>query len=663
MKVIHITGLCWLLTAVISHQVCYGQDDKTPSPLIGIYGGGLFNTYEASFRKLPGVPNCCTEFGGERGFDFSAGAAFYLFLSQTWSIQFRAAYERISLPFQRQEQIGKAIIGDTRVPIVSEFTLDPTLTEISFKPLLQYALLGSLLYLDAGPSLGYLVQTTFTQQERLLEPAGVTFLDGTVVRNYYAGDIPQVQRLQLGVSIGIHSELWLSKSIRLVPELLYTYRFTPIVRGLHWYAANLYGGFGLVVRLPRRSSRYTSYFPDRPPPPPPALIVGLGYKVAGTGPQKLDIDIERIHEHDIIPILPHVYFPAGAATLQSTAMVLLDKESVSKFDINRLPMRTMDVYHNLLNIVGYRMRKNGTASLTLIGTSSQSPGDRTNPTIGLDRAEAVKRYLVSTWGIEPSRIHAKGRGLPEHPTATDIPDGQEENARVELYSENAVLLDPVEINNTQAVVGASQVTIIPTLIADEGVKSWSISIKQGDRLIGLYKGEGVPPSYLTWTPDIHLLSAQEQQVVMELSVTDNLGRTSSAGTNIPVDIHIREREQESVVGKIRRDRLQLILFDFNSAELKSSHARYIRDIINRIDKKSSVIISGYTDYIGSSEYNMKLSFERSRAVFDLLKPYVSPRQVVLNPHGSRNAPYSNALPEGRAYNRTVIITVETPMEK
>ncbi|NOY05111.1 MAG: OmpA family protein [Chlorobi bacterium] len=389
----------------------------------------------------------------------------------------------------------------------------------------------------------------------------------------------------------------------------------------------------------------------------------MDYKVTGTRPETLDIDIERIHERDIIPILPYIYFPTGVTTLRSTRMVLLDKESASNFEINRLPVRTMDVYHNLLNIVGYRMRRYAGASLAVTGTSNQSPEEWGTSTVGLDRAEAVKRYLVSTWGIDPSRIQVTGRGLPERPTATSIPAGQEENARVELYSDNVVLLDPVEVINTQAVVGASQVKILPTVVSDEGVKSWSISIKQGDRLIGLYEGHGMPPSTLLWAPDLRLLSAREQQVVMDLSVTDNRDRTSSTIAKIPVAIRVREREEASTVGNIRRDRLHLILFDFNSAELKASHTRYIRDIVNRIDKRSSVIISGYTDYIGSPQYNMKLSYERSRAVFDVLKRYVSPRQVVLNPHGSRNAPYSNALPEGRAYNRTVIITVETPMEK
>lgn len=662
MKIVYVAGLSWLFAVIVFQQVCHSQDEKTPSPMIGIFGGGLFNTYESSFRKLPGIPNCCTEFGGEQGLDLSGGAAFHLFLSRTWSIQFRAAYERIGLVFREQEQIGKAIVGNTRLPVISEFTIDPTLAEVSFRPLLQYALLGSLLYLEAGPSTGYLVEATFVQQEKLLEPAGVTFIDGTVVRNHYAGDIPEVQKLQLGASVGFHSELWLSKSVRLIPEVLYTYRFTPIVRGLQWHASSLYAGLGLAVRIPGRSFRYPLYYPDRTPPPP-ALIVGLDYEALGPTPEELDIDIERVHERDVIPILPHVYFPEGDATLQSTRMILLDKQSVAKFDIHRLPIQTMEVYHNLLNIIGYRMRRHRDASLTLTGTSNQTPRDKSDRSISLDRAEAVKQYLVTTWGIEPSRIFAMGRGLPKRPTAPSIPDGQAENSRVELYSDNAAVLDPVEVVNTQAVVGASRVSVSPTVISDEGIKSWALNIKQDDRLIGLFKGTGTPPPSLLWTPDLRLLSANAQQVTMELDVVDNLDRTSSAVTKIPVAIHVREREELRTVGNIRRDRLHLILFDFNSADLKAPHIRYIRAIIPRIQKSSSVIISGYTDRIGSQQYNMKLSFERSRAVFDVLKPYVSPQQVVLNPHGSRDAPYSNALPEGRAYNRTVIITVETPMEK
>jgi hypothetical protein len=67
--------------------------------------------------------------------------------------------------------------------------------------------------------------------------------------------------------------------------------------------------------------------------------------------------------------------------------------------------RQMTVY-NVLNILGDRMQKNPSATITLVGSSNNSNSD------GLTMAESVKTYLVNTFAINASRITTKVKTNP-----------------------------------------------------------------------------------------------------------------------------------------------------------------------------------------------------------------------------------------------------------
>ena len=76
----------------------------------------------------------------------------------------------------------------------------------------------------------------------------------------------------------------------------------------------------------------------------------------------------------------------------------------------------------------------------------------------------------------------------------------------------------------------------------------------------------------------------------------------------------------------------------------------------RITPGSQVRIVGYTDMVGSEEYNQRLSQQRAAAVAQELRV---PNAAVVG-NGERLPLYDNRMPEGRFYNRTVEIIVEAP---
>ena len=56
--------------------------------------------------------------------------------------------------------------------------------------------------------------------------------------------------------------------------------------------------------------------------------------------------------------------------------------------------RQLAVYHNILNIMGDRMRSNPQSTITLIGASDKNPAE------GKIMAENIKQYLVTAFGID-----------------------------------------------------------------------------------------------------------------------------------------------------------------------------------------------------------------------------------------------------------------------
>ncbi|MBV9333362.1 MAG: OmpA family protein [Candidatus Eremiobacteraeota bacterium] len=108
------------------------------------------------------------------------------------------------------------------------------------------------------------------------------------------------------------------------------------------------------------------------------------------------------------------------------------------------------------------------------------------------------------------------------------------------------------------------------------------------------------------------------------------------------------------------------LFAFDKYELSPDAAKTL-DVLGPMLKKSagqSIHIAGYTDAIGSAEYNMTLSEERAKTVRDWLAAHGDvPASTPYAGYGKSNpvAPNTNAdgsdNPAGRAKNRRVEVTV------
>ncbi|MBK8195491.1 MAG: hypothetical protein IPK76_20605 [Lewinellaceae bacterium] len=195
-------------------------------------------------------------------------------------------------------------------------------------------------------------------------------------------------------------------------------------------------------------------------------------------------------------MLNYVFFNQGSTQIPF-GYVLLRRDQVNDFKENQSEAfasnhlssrskRGMAVYYNVLNILGDRMQKNPSASITLVGSSDQGIED------GLEMAQSIKKYLVDIFQIDGSMIWVEGREKPK--MASEQPGGtleldllREEDRRVSIESNSPALLmeyqsgpdarlKPVEIITVQEAPPDSYVSF-KVDGAEESFEFWSLQIK------------------------------------------------------------------------------------------------------------------------------------------------------------------------------------------
>ncbi len=104
-----------------------------------------------------------------------------------------------------------------------------------------------------------------------------------------------------------------------------------------------------------------------------------------------------------------------------------------------------------------------------------------------------------------------------------------------------------------------------------------------------------------------------------------------------------------------------VLFDFNQFVLKPD-AKMALSVVGDIIRENpakKIVVTGYTDNIGTDEYNLKLSLQRAQSVADYLIycEKVDPKLFKIVGKGKANPIADNATEAGRAKNRRVEISL------
>jgi outer membrane protein OmpA-like peptidoglycan-associated protein len=374
---------------------------------------------------------------------------------------------------------------------------------------------------------------------------------------------------------------------------------------------------------------------------------------------KIDLNTSNKFE----ALLPYIFFEEGSNEIPNRYK-RINANSTSGFKIDDLYYRknTIDVYHDILNIIGKRMTMYPKAVLTIAGRNSGIGIEKDNKELSGKRAENVKTYLRDVWGISEKRLIIDIGNLPKSKSLPlDEIETAQENRRVELSSNDSRITEPLDLKNTVATSNPPKVRFNLTGEAGFGISSYTVQASQTgkDAKSFMANGSSSLPTSIEWEigKEQAITPKLAKPVTCTFTITDNKGNSKVVGTDeMNIDVITVERKIKEHIDGYEIDNFSLILFDFNKSELDDDNKRIVSTIQKRIKKNSQIQIVGTTDRIGSEEHNARLSQERANSV----RTAINRKGASATGTGKQTLQFDNDLPEGRFYCRTVNVTVKTP---
>lgn len=143
----------------------------------------------------------------------------------------------------------------------------------------------------------------------------------------------------------------------------------------------------------------------------------------------------------------------------------------------------------------------------------------------------------------------------------------------------------------------------------------------------------------------------------------------SDNINLLNDSSIRKIRKKILLQPVaagNRISLENIYFKFDQSELSAAAFPELNRLTMFLKQNSGILvqISGHTDNVGTTAYNLKLSLDRAKAVYDyLVMRGISASRLSRKGYGNTEPVADNTTPEGRAKNRrTEIVVLSVPAQ-
>ena len=697
-----------ITVAMLFITVALNSKDSTNSKY-GIYGDWLSNSHSADFNKLKDIPNCCPQFKTGEGMGINVGILYEHHLTNSFWFGNRLGIMTLNGLLSNSETttiIGEAGPEDG----VFEHTIDASFMNVAYEPSIMYNPFQKL-YFTVGLRVGLNIINTYEQVETIISPAGYgTFIDSLGndthkrTRNENSGDMPEAIAFQMALQGGISYEFPLNKDKNIVvaPEISYYFPLTDLVTDTKWQVASINVGVALkysplpikelfrkeiyidtikiesdiivenkfifgqtdiktnvskenghivTTEITKRTDTLyyaKTYTLD-------GSIIAVGVDSLGNEIPNPIFQIEEFVSNRLDPLLNYIFFENNSSEL-SKRYVNIYKNETKDFKVNSLFRETtLDIYYNILNIVGRRLTDNTSANITLIGCNSNIAGEKGNTTLSQNRAETVRDYLINIWDISADRITLKKRNLPKKAsTPIQETDKIQENQRVEIYSDNDKILKPVFIEKIDRTANPPIARFKAKAEAEAGLTSWEVLAYQNGTTNAKFIKTGIDaiPNIIDWELEKFqkIIPKQVAPIFYNLRVEDSKGNKKIIDEKtLAVEITIKKKQIEQ---------FSLILFDFDRSEIIGNNKKIIDFISKRIKSNSIITIKGFTDRTGDNIYNQKLSERRAKSA----KKSLGRKDATYKGVGEEQLLYDNEFPEGRFYCRTVNIIVDTPIK-
>ncbi len=385
----------------------------------------------------------------------------------------------------------------------------------------------------------------------------------------------------------------------------------------------------------------------------------------------------------LYPLLNYVFFDVGSSEIPKRYILFRSPDQTANFTDERIPGGTLEKYYHILNIFGYRLRKHPNATIEIVGTTDDvNPEEKQG---GLKLAEArarnVYNYLRDIWGISEKRMKLTFLTRPKRPSNMKDSMGIEENRRVEILCEDWEIIKPILDKDPKVVPQPETMTfVLKNGIEDKLVAKRRIEITRGDKPWKTIDTRSTTEPTVQWDwqneegeyPDSTSRIGQPGPKVSTLvPFTAKLVVTSTSGKECesdPITIPVKYVSTASLGAEYGEEKTlekyNLILFPFDSYDTGPRNERILNEfVLPRCFSSSEVEIVGHTDVVGLYEHNKKLSANRAATVERAIKTRTrGVKQLAARGVGEDDPLYDNNLPEGRFYNRTVQIVIQTPLK-
>jgi outer membrane protein OmpA-like peptidoglycan-associated protein len=634
-KFIKILMSCAVIM-LLMHNESYAQT-TAPKWWFGVSAAANANFYDGTTQRLNNSLIVPTAFHNGKGVRPFGSLLIEYRPTAVWGAALNLGYDGRGGKFD-----------DVIAPCNCPATLKTNTSYLTIEPTLRVNPWAGNFYLFAGPRIGLNLQKDFNYTQLKQENTDSEFSE---MRNTVISG-----QVGAGYDISLSSADKQTKFV-LSPFVSFQPYFGQDVRKIEsWSNTTVRAGLALKFGRGRKTVTEVTGVPMTAP--------DVNFYVSAPKP----IVVQRLVS-ETLPLLSAVFFDKNSTEIPNRYIKLTTGEA-ARFKEVQLQQETtgnstaradrqLNVYYNILNILGDRMRANQDINITLSGASLKGPSE------GKIIAEHIKSYLVDVFGIDQTRIATNGRTKPVDPS--EQPGGTKEldllregDRRVDIQSSSTELMmevgggmmKPIQINTTQG--DANDSNVIFTVDNAVELKSYTIN---------LVDQKGVSKKYGPFTRAKESVSSKtilgdnkSGDYKVEMTGIRKDGTTIRKESTLHIDSQVVEMEKG-----LRYS----VLFNFNKATTVATYERFIEDVVAPlIESGSTVIIHGHTDIIGEPDYNLKLSQERAQEAQQLIEKAILKAgksnvkfETIGVGEATDRSPFGNDKPEERFYNRTVIIDI------
>lgn len=554
--------------------------------------------------------------------------------------------------------------------------LETKLSYLVIEPSVRFTPFGSGFHLFAGPRLSMNLNKDFIYQREIQHSDPVEYLK-------VEDEFSEIRNILLSLQIGAGYDFMISPASKkmkyvLTPFVSFHPYFGQVPRDIETWSITAVRA-GLTLKIGRGSLEPIIIDPEPPVVEPEKPVDPEVPEIAITEPPVVFNAFAPLAENSIIsnevyPLRNIMFFDAGSTaipnryTLLSAAEAqrfseenLQDQRDISRRNQNN---NQMIIYYNILNILGDRMRNYPNTTITLAGFSAGQGQER-----GKQQAESIKNYLVSVFNISAQRIRTTGADWPEHRSFRHSQQSHadlrlDSDRRVEIFSDSKELL----MGDAGRLSGILKPFIIAWPDEDKRKDNVTFSLTNAERYMNEWNVELTDPQGLVIqfgpfktssenVPGYKILEQGSEGIynVVMRGVTKE-GVEISDETSF--ELH------QGLIQKVNVIRFSM-LYNFDVYETPAPYRQFlIENVAPLVPANSRVIIHGHADVIGTPEHNHSLSLQRARDAKNMIENALISYEI----HGvefevygfgemTDQAPFQNRLPEGRFYNRTVIIDI------